>query len=105
LPPLADGVTVDAAAPMAADERFFGRLAIAARGSDGYVYVTTRQTDGTVEPWQRVGEPAANAPALTDGGGLGMHLGYRGTDGKLYHFVDGRTPPPPGPLVFTGGGY
>jgi hypothetical protein len=106
LPPLASGVTVDAAAPMAADEWLWGRLAIAARGSDGYVYVTTRKSsDGTVQPWQRVGEPAANAPALTDGGGMGMHLGYRGMDGKLYHFIDGRTPPPAGPLVFTGGGY
>lgn len=104
LPPLSGAVTVNA--PMATNQVGWGhRLAIAARGSDGYVYVTTRESDGTYQPWQRVGEPAANAPALTDGRGMGMHLGYRGTDGKLYHFIDSRTPPPAGPLVFTGGGY
>ncbi len=105
LPPLrADGSVTVADVPLSATELSTGAVAIAAVGSDGHVYVTNgRVSTGAFGPWQRVGEPIAGAPQLVAPNFQDVQLGYRGQDGKVYHY-GALTPDNTNPLVFNGAG-
>ena len=103
LPTLPDAVTLTDA-QISATELSTGALAIAAVGSDGYVYVTNgRVSTGAFLPWQRVGAPIAGAPQLITPNYQDVQLGYRGQDGKVYHY-GALTPNNTNPLDFNGYG-
>lgn len=105
LPPLTeDGSVTLADQPMSATQLSSLQLGIAAVGSDGHAYVT-RGTVGTgqFQPWQRVGEPVAGGVRLVTPYFQDLHLGYRGQDGKFYHY-GALVPNNTNPLDFTGGG-
>jgi hypothetical protein len=104
LPALPGGVTLSDAPMSATELAVTGALAIAAVGSDGYVYVTSGLTGtGAFAPWQRVGEPIAGAPQLVTPYFEEVQLGYRGQDGKVYHY-GALTPNNTEPLSFYGFG-
>jgi len=105
LPPLtADGAVTVADVPMSATELSTGAVAVAAVGSDSHVYVTNgRVSTGVFAPWQQVGAPIAGAPQLLTPNFQDVQLGYRGQDGKVYHY-GALTPNNTNPLDFNGAG-
>src|SRR5262249_37667651 len=64
-----------------------GRTAIAAVGTDGFVYVANEGFNTSFGSWQRVGtEPAAGPPTMVASLTNTVDVVYRGQDGLLYHY-------------------
>jgi len=93
-------------APMSAAQTRNNSRAVAALGTDGYVYVTGETGDATRQfrTWQRVGDTkAVTPPTLTAPGQGDVEVAFRGADGKLHHYTAPVRADWYAPFEFTGG--
>jgi hypothetical protein len=70
-------------APAADVDRGTGDVYVAARGTDGAIWLRHRIGTGTWDAWRSVGGQATSAPSITIGPG-GVFVAVRGTDGQIW---------------------